>query len=170
MLYFHGNAEDVGMNIFFLMQLREMFNVSVLAMEYPGYGIFTHEIIDGISTTSALSCSADKIKTNAELVLQHVVGSTQDGGLGFKLSNVIIFGRSIGTGPATYIASKYKVGALILMSAYTSIKNVASNVAGKFLSFFIAAHFDNASAMKDVRSPVILIHGVKDTLIPSTHS
>jgi|DEB0MinimDraft_12_1074336.scaffolds.fasta_scaffold187064_1 hypothetical protein len=42
MVYFHGNSEDVGHNIYFLMRLREMFGMSILAMEYPGYGFYSH--------------------------------------------------------------------------------------------------------------------------------
>ena len=56
------------------------------------------------------------------------------------------------------------------MSAYTSIKNVAAHVAGNFLSNFVSAHFNNLSAMKSMRCPVLLIHGVKDDLILSHHS
>ena len=170
MLYFHGNSEDVGSNVYFLMQLREMFNISTLAMEYPGYGFFTHSIVKGQQTQEKLSCSAKCITTNAEIVIKHVIMSKQDGGMGIKPKNVIIFGRSIGTGPATYLASKFKVGGLIIMSPYTNIKNVAANVAGRVASWFISSHFDNATAMKSVRSPVLLLHGAMDTLIPSTHS
>jgi esterase/lipase len=170
MLYFHGNSEDVGSNVYFLMQLREMFEISTLAMEYPGYGIFTHSIVKGVTTEEKLTCSAKSITTNAELVIKHLLKSKKDGGLGYKSKNILIFGRSIGTGPATYLASRFKVGALIIMSPYTNIKGVAANVAGKFASFFISSHFDNAAAMKSVRCPVILLHGKQDTLIPSTHS
>mgnify|MGYP003692636343 CR=1 FL=1 len=42
LLYFHGNAEDVGNNMPLLYQFREQFGCSILAMEYPGYGFFTH--------------------------------------------------------------------------------------------------------------------------------
>ena len=42
MLYFHGNAEDVGHNLILLYTLRERFNMSILAVEYPGYGFFSH--------------------------------------------------------------------------------------------------------------------------------
>ena len=47
LLYFHGNAEDLFHNLYFLQQLKQYFGVSVLAMEYPGYGFFAHKIKDG---------------------------------------------------------------------------------------------------------------------------
>ena len=137
LLYFHGNSEDVGHNIFFLMQLRELLGATTLAMEYPGYGMFTHKIVDATPTDQVLSCSARKITQNAEIVMEHVLRSKEEGGLGYKPENVIVFGRSIGTGPASQVAAKYKPGALLIMSPYTSIKGVAANVAGRFLSMFI---------------------------------
>ena len=39
-VYFHGNSEDLYQNLYFLHQLKEFFNYSVLGMEYPGYGFF----------------------------------------------------------------------------------------------------------------------------------
>ena len=43
-MYFHGNAEDLFHNVGFLQQLKENFGASILAMEYPGYGFFSHKI------------------------------------------------------------------------------------------------------------------------------
>jgi len=73
----------------------------------------------------------------------------------------------MGSGPSTLLTNLYQPRALILMSAYTSIRDVASNVAGGFLSLFVATHFNNLEKIKGVRCPVILIHGSSDTLIPS---
>jgi len=58
--------------------------------------------------------------------------------MGFDPKDVVLFGRSMGSGPSSLLANIYKPRALILMSAYTSIKDVASNVAGGFLSTFVA--------------------------------
>eukprot|EP00448_Togula_jolla_P025568 CAMPEP_0170652016 /NCGR_PEP_ID=MMETSP0224-20130122/46678_1 /TAXON_ID=285029 /ORGANISM="Togula jolla, Strain CCCM 725" /LENGTH=75 /DNA_ID=CAMNT_0010983851 /DNA_START=122 /DNA_END=347 /DNA_ORIENTATION=+ len=38
LLYFHRNAEDLGMCRRFCDQIKRLFNVHVLAIEYPGYG------------------------------------------------------------------------------------------------------------------------------------
>jgi hypothetical protein len=40
MIYFHGNAEDIGLSIEILSHIRDRMNVNVLAMEYAGYGIY----------------------------------------------------------------------------------------------------------------------------------
>ena len=66
--------------------------------------------------------------------------------------------------------SRFKPRCIILMSPYTTIKEVAKNVVGAFLALMVAEHFNNRDNMKIIRCPVLLIHGEADTLIPSQHS
>jgi hypothetical protein len=56
----------------------------------------------------------------------------------------------MGSGPASYLASTYRPGALILMSPYTSIRNVVKSKLGWLLSQMVAEHFDNLKAMVNV--------------------
>jgi len=44
--------------------------------------------------------------------------------MGIEQKNIIVLGRSIGSGPAIHVASKRNPGSLLLMSAFTSIRNV----------------------------------------------
>ena len=41
LLFFHGNAEDIGIAFEILMEIRNCLKVNVLAMEYPGYGLYS---------------------------------------------------------------------------------------------------------------------------------
>ena len=74
-------------------------------MEYPGYGIYTGET------------SETRILSDAETVFDYLVNS-----LGFENENILIMGRSLGSGPATYLARSKNAGCLILISAFTSIR------------------------------------------------
>lgn len=47
--------------------------------------------------------------------------------LGIDQENIIIFGRSMGSGPATHISSVRSPGALLLMSSFKSIRSVAQD-------------------------------------------
>ena len=80
-------------------------------------------------------------------------------------------GRSMGTGPAIYLAQKFKPNSLILISAYTSIKNVAYEKVS-FLSTFVEEQFNNVESIKGVSkdTKVLLIHGKKDSMITYHHS
>lgn len=40
LLYFHGNAEDIGSTKELLEYLKNYLNVSAVAVEYPGYGVY----------------------------------------------------------------------------------------------------------------------------------
>jgi hypothetical protein len=59
--------------------------------------------------------------------------------LGIEQKNIILFGRSMGTGPASYLASMYSCFCLLLISPYISIKDVSKDVLGwaSFLSSIV---------------------------------
>ena len=79
----------------------------------------------------------------------------------------------MGSGPATHLASLNNAYSLLLMSPYTSIKDVARSLFGR-MSFLVAPlvyeRFRNIDAIKNARCPVFFLHGMKDKLIPHSHS
>ena len=77
-----------------------------------------------------------------------------------------MFGRSIGTGPACFLASSKDPGALLLMSAYTSIKSAVKFLAGKLASVFVKERFKNIELMERITCPTFMVHGQQDNLIP----
>ena len=82
-------------------------NCSVLAVEYPGYGIYRTEQADAIT-----------LMINAELVMQYLIEVKH-----YKAKDIILIGRSMGSGPACQLAVQYpSVSALVLLSPYTSLK------------------------------------------------
>jgi len=84
--------------------------------------------------------------------------------------DLIIFGRSIGSGPASYLASKRNIGALVLMSGFTSIRSVVKDFAGSWATYLIKERFDNLKAIAEVTCPTFIVHGQSDKLIPFSHS
>jgi hypothetical protein len=47
-----------------------------------------------------IACTAKKLATNSLLVFDHVTKPKENGGLGYKRENVVVFGRSMGSGPS----------------------------------------------------------------------
>jgi hypothetical protein len=43
LVYFHANAEDIVLAKELLDYMRVLLRVNVLAVEYPGYGLYTEE-------------------------------------------------------------------------------------------------------------------------------
>lgn len=128
----------------------------VLAVEYPGYGLY-----------KTSKPNEQQMKEDAELIFEYLTKV-----IGVKESDIILFGRSMGSGPATYLASKYNACAVLLMSPYTSIKDVAKSLLGwmSFLSVIVYERFRNIDLIKDAKCPAFFLHGQKDKLIPANHS
>ena len=142
-------------------------------MEYPGYGFFKNQIaeINGDKEVKkSQSASAKGIKQCAILTYLHVVRPISEGGLGYDPKNVIVFGRSMGSGPASLMGKLFKPRALVLMSAYKTIKDVVKSITGYLISRIVSVHFNNLEEMKHIKCPVLLIHGEVDPLIHATHS
>lgn len=122
-------------------------------MEYPGYGLYQG------------TPDEETIKEDAETIYNFVVKT-----LNVKQKHIIVFGRSIGSGPAVHLASQHQIGALVLMSAFTSIRDVVKDLAGRWVKYLVKERFNNLRAMTKVTCPTFLIHGQKDKLVPFTHS
>lgn len=43
-LFFHGNAEDLGTSMRFLKLIRETLRANIIAVEYPSYGIYKKKV------------------------------------------------------------------------------------------------------------------------------
>ena len=63
---------------------------------------------------------------------------------------MVVFGRSMGSGPATHVASVRDPGCLLLMSSFKSIRAIAEYQAGNLLKYLIQDRFDNLSKIKNV--------------------
>jgi fermentation-respiration switch protein FrsA (DUF1100 family) len=85
-------------------------------------------------------------------------------------SQIILFGRSIGTGPATLVASLRKPCALILMSPFRSVRDVVADFMGQRTSLAVADCFNNEERMHSVTCPLFVVHGQRDQLINFKHS
>jgi len=153
LIYFHANAEDLGKIYNFTRMLRDRLKLHVIAIEYPGYGI-----AEGKPSTTGVNIAANKIY---EFVTQK---------LKWPASRVILCGRSLGTGPATKLASEQEVAALLLISPYTSLKAVAKDMFGKIGSAFVSFRWNSEDAIEKVRCPVLFVHGKEDKIIFPEHT
>lgn len=82
----------------------------------------------------------------------------------------MIFGRSIGTGPAVYLGAAFNPCALLLMSPFKSIRDIVQDQAGKVASYLINDRFRSIDIIDRVLCPTFIVHGQRDTLISFTHS
>ena len=146
-LYAHGNAEDLGQLAPYLEELRRT-GFAVLAFDYRGYGMSTG------SPPSAKGATSDM-----EAVYRHAVKT-----LAIPPSRIVLYGRSVGSGPATDLASRVPIGGLVLESAFVSAFRVLTKV-----SLLPFDRFHNLRHIRRVRAPVLVIHGTADEVIPVSH-
>lgn len=150
-LFFHSNAEDLGRCRGFCCYLREQFQVHVLAVEYPGYGI-----------CPGVPCG----RTVMENALSALHFATDT--LRWPLDSIKIFGRSIGTGPAVALASLFTFAGLILVTPFLSVRELFRDRVGPF-SALVEEWFSNQEAAPKITSPTMIIHGQRDELIACRH-
>mmetsp|Transcript_26617 Transcript_26617/g.88290 ORF Transcript_26617/g.88290 Transcript_26617/m.88290 type:complete len:654 (-) Transcript_26617:54-2015(-) len=149
--YLHSNAEDLGRCRQFCNVIRAQFQVHVLAVEYPGYGL----------------CAG---KANEETVLEnsHLAFKFLREVLHWSLDEILVMGRSIGCGSAMSIASQHKVAGLILICPFISVRELFREFVGR-VAEVIQERFPNLELMQRVSSPLLLVHGKLDTVVPWTH-
>ncbi len=152
-LYFHGNAGDLS-SWQFVSQDFTNIGYNFLIIDYRGYGKST-----GTITESGLY-------EDAEAAYQFLIHEK-----GFLPKNIIIYGRSIGTGVAVELASRHETKGLILEAPYTSLKKLANQKVPFLLpSLFLKFHFNNIDKVNAVSSPILFFHGAEDSLIPVSHT
>lgn len=153
MIFFHGNAEDIFHSKEFADKIKEELDVNIISIEYPGYSIYFSDK------------NSQTILSNALVVYDFLVNEIR-----INPENILILGRSIGTSPAVYLASKRKCAGLILISAFISVQKVAERILGRFLKFLISERFENYIFIRNVVNPILFIHGQKDDMIPYQHT
>ena len=146
-LYFHGNAGDLsrwGHEVQFLVKL----NYDVVVMDYRTYGKST-----GILSESALL-------KDARLFYEYTASQ-------YPEQEIIIYGRSLGTAMASYLASTEPSSLLILETPFYSLLDVAQN---RFpilpVNSLLKYQFKSHRYLQAAECPIVIIHGDKDGVVP----
>lgn len=190
-IFSHGNATDLAASEYFLLHLRDQFNVSVLGYEYLGYGhSYPTEDIQTSSIHTSDYPSEDGCYESLAMTWNHARRV-----LGYEAADIVLMGQSIGSGPTCEIAERvsingrkpkeetcdnefnedigrspeipeYKLGGVILVSPFrTAAKVVTKNPIGYFVDFFC-----NEDKISNIAAPILIIHGTSDCVIPYEHA
>ncbi|NPU85487.1 MAG: alpha/beta hydrolase [Syntrophaceae bacterium] len=83
---------------------------------------------------------------------------------------IVLYGRSIGTGPATWVASQRKPRMLILESPYTSLADLGAYhhpfLPRSLIRIFLKYPLPTDQWLPSIACPVFLFHGTADDIIP----
>ena len=122
----------------------------MVIIDYPGYGVN-----DGVP-------SSDTLKEMA-------LTSYDEAASWATTSEVISFGYSIGTGPATYLASQREVGGLILWAPYANTYDLYNNYIDIFhgpFKLMVTYKMDNYKYIKSVTCPTLILATDTDEEVP----
>ncbi|MBQ4084406.1 MAG: alpha/beta hydrolase [Alphaproteobacteria bacterium] len=147
-LFFHGNRGQIATVAPHLSRYVTA-GYTVMIPEYQGYaetkGKFTQDNVyrDGVH-------AYDYLKKQ---------GHTE----------IFVFGYSMGTSVATFVASQKRAYGLILAAPFYSLKKLVSEKQYPFAELVLKNEMPTDSHIRKYYNPTLIIHGEEDTLIPSYH-
>ena len=152
LLYSHGNAMDLSDSIYVLRAFAESFDCACLGYEYVGYGM------------CAGSASEDECNAAIEAAYECLIAYHHA-----EPSQIILYGRSLGTGPSTHLAHllQSNLGGLVLQSAMQSVLRAALPCLRWTLWCDMFASCD---LLSELTLPVLLLHGERDTVVRFSHA
>ncbi len=157
-LYFHGNAGNLSSWGEVAEELAQNTNSVVWIMDFPGYG----------KSTGAIS-SQLQLLSLADMFGQKASAEAKARGLQF-----VIYGRSIGTGLASYLASAQGCDLLVLESPYYSMGRMARRtlpfLPEFLLNFILKYKLQQNLWLAQVKAPVLIFHGDRDATVPVQNS
>ena len=152
LLISHGNAENIYIvNQWVKKYLSKFVNVNIVMYEYTGYS----------EETKNFTCSEQFCYNDAEAAYNYIIND-----LNVPPERIVLFGRSLGSGPSCYLAEKYPVGGLFLNSGFMSVYRVGF----KFRWTLPGDKFPNIDRIQNIKCPVCIVHSVKDEIIPFYHA
>eukprot|EP00927_Polykrikos_kofoidii_P040643 TRINITY_DN34698_c0_g2_i1.p1 TRINITY_DN34698_c0_g2~~TRINITY_DN34698_c0_g2_i1.p1 ORF type:complete len:261 (+),score=35.10 TRINITY_DN34698_c0_g2_i1:103-885(+) len=160
LLYSHGNAEDLGLHLDYVDALARATNADVFSYEYVGYSL---------SRLKGDNPSEGGCLRSIDAAWKYCVEDLQ-----IPTNQIIIYGRSIGSGPAVDLASRQTVAGtrhspldaagVLLQSPLESAGRIFGHtvsMVGYYLDIF-----RNYEKVHLIRAPVAIMHGEADTVVP----
>lgn len=151
-LFCHGNGGNISHRLD-IIALYNALNMNVFIFDYRGYGKS-----EGKPTEKGTYRDVDAAWNYL----------TND--MKIPAKSVIVLGRSLGGGVATYITLKKSPRALILESTFTSVPDMAKKYYAYLpVSIMPIYQYPNIDRIKEIKCPVLVMHSPDDGLVPYKH-
>lgn len=146
-LYFHGNAGDLS-RWGRVVSMFPRIGYDAIVMDYRTYG------------KSKGKLSQQALLSDAEKFYAYTLER-------YKESDILLYGRSLGSGIACYLAAGNTPKMVLLESPYYSLRAIAKK---RFpflpVDWLLRYHLDSNEYVKDIKSPIAIFHGDGDKVIP----
>jgi alpha-beta hydrolase superfamily lysophospholipase len=145
-VYFHGNKQNIQRYAKFAKWFTQK-GYEVWMEDYPGYGKSVGERNENILKQQGLQV--------------YRMAQTR-----YHADSIIIYGKSLGTGIAAYVAANTTQQQLVLETPYPSIPDLFSSYAPIYPTERMSHYkLPIKNYLKDVSSPVTIFHGTSDRVI-----
>jgi fermentation-respiration switch protein FrsA (DUF1100 family) len=145
-LYLHGNYQDLGSLAEYMPTFLKQ-GYAVFAFDYRRYGWSEGTPTEG-NLYSDTQLAYDYLRTK----------------LGVPADRVIVYGYSLGGGPAVELARHQPVAGVVIEGAFVSSYRVMTRI-----PIFPGDKFANLGKMAKLKCPVMVIHGTADATVPFWH-
>ena len=151
-IYFHGNAGNLAVRAAKYKAFNDA-GYAVIAPSYRGYG------------NSAGSPTEDGLYEDARAAMLYAKAK-----LGIAPERIILYGESLGSGVAVQMATEHKVGGIVLEAPYTSVTDRSQEIYPYLpVRLLIKDRYESLQKITSVTSPLLIVHGKLDTVIPYSH-
>ncbi len=145
-IYFGGNSDDATR---FLLHVEGLKDFDIVAFNYRGY-------VNSGGKPSEKNLFEDAIKIYDKFA---------------KNSKVILIGRSLGSGVASYLASKRDAEGLVLITPYDSIVSLAREKYPYLpIDLLLKYKFESVKYISKINIPVAVVEVKGDTTVPNKNT
>lgn len=157
LIYFHGNAGNMGFRLENSCKMYARTGINVLAMDYRGFGKST-----GKPTEEGINLDADAV---LDWALAHPK---------LKGSPMVLFGRSLGGAVCVSLAHRRpdKIAAIVLENTFLSISamvDVLMPAVAFAKNLVLRIGWDSSSLIGGLKCSILFISGDSDELVPPFH-
>eukprot|EP00903_Cladosiphon_okamuranus_P008811 g8438.t1 len=159
LVYFHGNAGNIGFRLLNARQIQLELGCNVLMVDYRGYG------------KSQGKPTEEGLVLDVEASLRALRESPKSG---VDPEKIVLFGRSLGGAVALAGADRYPqlMRAVIVENTFLSISHMVDKLLPMLTSIkwlVLRLDWNNEAKAKRLTRPVLYVSGLEDELIPPWH-
>lgn len=160
-LFFHGNAGNIGLRLPNAMEMMQYLNVNILMVEYRGYG-----------DSDSVRPNEAGLKLDAEAALRFILKHPD-----IDAASIFLFGRSLGGAVAFHLAQyaeeqKLPLAGVMVENTFTNIADMVDQLMpyiSPLKALVLRIRWDNLSIVKSLKVPVLYLAGARDELVPHSH-
>ncbi len=149
-LWFHGNGGNLGTRVGQLERTHHLLGVHQFIFDYRGYGNS-----EGHPTERGTYL-------DARAALRHLTERP-----GIDSDRIVYFGHSLGAAVAIELAAAHPPAGMALVAPFSSIQDMAGlAVSIPMAGWLVRGHYNSVKRITRVRTPLLVLHGELDEIVP----